>query len=79
MESLLTAPQLAAVLKVKLKTVYTWAACGRLPSQRVGRSLRFSPTAIRSWLEDQARPAGAYPQGPGRFSGRPASFMDTVK
>lgn len=48
---LLTAEQVAALLQVPKKTVYDWAAAGRLPGVvRLGRLLRFNEAAVAAWL-----------------------------
>lgn len=55
MEKLLTPPEAAELLGVRLSTLYTWASRHKLPVQKVGRALRFSPSALAAWLETQAR------------------------
>src|SRR5690349_19422111 len=55
-EHLLTPKQAADLLGVKLNTVRTWAARRQIPVQRVNGALRFSPSALREWLAEQARP-----------------------
>jgi len=39
----------------KVCTVYTWAHRRQILSQKVGKLLRFSPTALQRWLRDQER------------------------
>ncbi len=56
MEKLLRPSEAAALLGVRVSTLYTWAARRQVPVQRVGRSLRFSPAALSKWLAAQARP-----------------------
>ena len=62
---LLTVPEVARRLRVKVSTVYTWTDNGVLPHLRVGRLLRFDPEQINAWLEAQARQS----RGQGRSSG----------
>ena len=57
MDHLLTPRELAARLRVKEATLRNWAYRRRIPSQKVGGRLLFSATAVRRWLEAQARPA----------------------
>jgi len=58
-EPLWDVKQTAAFLNMSLWWIYTSAQQGTLPSIKVGRSLKFDPTAIRAWLDERAR-------GPGR-------------
>ncbi|MBZ0268898.1 helix-turn-helix domain-containing protein [bacterium] len=60
-EEFLTAAELAGRLRVRIGTVYSWAADGRLPSVRMGRLVRFSPTAIEKWLSGRAVRGQAIP------------------
>ena len=55
MEALLTIDEAARLLRVKKSTLYTWAYRGQIPSQKVGKSLRFRPDDLEVWLEAQAR------------------------
>lgn len=54
-EEVLTADDVAALLRVSSKTVKRLAAEGRLPAQRVGRAWRFSKEAILEWLAHRER------------------------
>ena len=56
MERLLTPSEASELLGVSIATLYTWAYRGRIPVQKVGRALRFSPTALDTWLKTQTRP-----------------------
>ena len=56
MEQLITPKEAATALKVELPTIYTWVARRQIPFQKVGRALRFSPSALTAWLAGQARP-----------------------
>lgn len=46
MEEILTASQVAALLKVHLRTVYTLARKGSIPARKLGGGWRFSKSAI---------------------------------
>ena len=50
MDSLLTVRQTAELLGLHPKTIYNWAASGRLPCIHVGSRIRFSPRDIDRWL-----------------------------
>lgn len=49
----LTAQQVAEFLHVSDMTIYRLAKAGRIPSFRVGNSLRFDPKAVARWLHRQ--------------------------
>jgi excisionase family DNA binding protein len=55
MEPLLTIDEAAQVLRIRKSTLYTWAYRRQIPSQKVGRSLRFSRTVLDAWLKTQER------------------------
>jgi excisionase family DNA binding protein len=55
MEKLLSPKEAADLLGVKTCTVYTWAYRRQIPSQKVNRLLRFSPSALQKWLKEQER------------------------
>ena len=50
----MTAGDVAQLLRVSEKTVKRMAGDGRLPAQRVGRAWRFSRAAIMDWLSTTA-------------------------
>ena len=50
---LLTAKDLAKMLAVSDKTVYSFVAKGRIPYLKIGSSVRFQPAAIRTWLKER--------------------------
>ena len=56
MEPLLTIDEAVQFLKVKKNTLYTWAYRRQIPSQKVGKSLRFRREDLENWLRVQARP-----------------------
>jgi len=49
----LTAQEVAQFLHVSDMTIYRLAKAGRIPSFRVGNSLRFDPKAVALWLQRQ--------------------------
>jgi len=46
MEEIMTPSEMAALLKIHLKTVYKLAEKGVIPGNRIGRSWRFSRTDV---------------------------------
>jgi excisionase family DNA binding protein len=59
MESLLDARAVAEVLGVRRATIYTWVSQRKVPFQKVGGALRFSPEALKDWLAAQAWAPGS--------------------
>jgi len=55
LQSMLTVDELANFLNVKKSTLYTWAYRKQIPSQKVGKALRFSREDIERWLKRQKR------------------------
>jgi excisionase family DNA binding protein len=55
MEKLLSPREAAELLGVKICTIYRWSYRREIPSQKVGRLLKFSPSALQRWLKDQER------------------------
>jgi excisionase family DNA binding protein len=51
----LTAKQLAEMLNINRKTVFKMAKAGRIPSFRIGTSIRFDARLIVDWLRKQRR------------------------
>jgi excisionase family DNA binding protein len=58
-EALLTVQEVAAFLRVAPGTLYNWAYRGRIPVQKVGGRLLFSPTALRRWLRQHEQRVAA--------------------
>jgi len=56
MDPLLTVDEAAAFLRIKRNTLYTWAYRKQIPSQKVGKALRFRREDLEAWLKAQARP-----------------------
>lgn len=54
-EEVLTADDVARLLRVSAKTVKRMAGDGRMPAQRVGRAWRFSRVAVLDWLASSDR------------------------
>jgi len=59
MEPLLTIKEAAEALRIKKSTLYTWAYRKQIPSQKVGRALRFRLEDLERWLKAQQRSAKA--------------------
>lgn len=57
-DDVLTADEVAEILRVDRKTVYEFAGRGELPCRRLGRRILFSRRALMAWL-DNARPRRA--------------------
>jgi excisionase family DNA binding protein len=49
----MTAKEVAQFLSVAIVTIYQHAAASRLPSFKVGTSVRFDPVAVAKWLRAQ--------------------------
>ena len=52
-DEILTLPEVAQLLKVAEKTVYTLAQKGQLPAFKVGGQWRFQRVDIDRWIEQQ--------------------------
>jgi len=48
---LLTAAEVAGILKIAKDTVYKWARRNSLPCIRFGDCIRFDPNQLADWLE----------------------------
>ena len=57
-DDILTIPDIASLLKVADKTVYSLVQKGDLPGFKVGGQWRFSRTAIDSWIKVKTNAAG---------------------
>jgi excisionase family DNA binding protein len=49
----LTAEELAGFLNISKVTIFKQAKAGRIPSFRIGTSVRFDPKAVARWLRTQ--------------------------
>ncbi|MGO9899124.1 MAG: helix-turn-helix domain-containing protein [Solirubrobacteraceae bacterium] len=52
MDKLLTADEVAEMLKVNREWVWAQARAGRIPHVRLGRYRRFREAAVEAWLRD---------------------------
>ena len=52
-DEILTLPEVALLLKVAEKTVYTMAQKGQLSAFKVGSQWRFKRADLDQWIEDQ--------------------------
>jgi excisionase family DNA binding protein len=52
-DSILTLPEVAKLLKVAEKTVYTMAQRGQLPAFKVRGQWRFQRSDLDAWIEEQ--------------------------
>jgi len=52
-DEILTLPEVAQLLKVAEKTVYTMAQKGQFPAFKVGGQWRFKRADLDQWIEDQ--------------------------
>ena len=52
---LVTAEEIAAILKVSPKSVYRWASEGRLPAFRGGRLVRFLESDVEALIKSRIR------------------------
>lgn len=50
---LLNPPEAARALKLSERTLSHFTANGTIPCVRIGRSVRYSPDALRSWIAQQ--------------------------
>jgi excisionase family DNA binding protein len=52
-DEILTLPEVAQLLKVAEKTVYSMAQKGQLPAFKVGGQWRFKRADLDQWIEDK--------------------------
>jgi len=74
-DRLLTAIEVAGLLRIHLVTVYAWCAEGRLPSIKLGRKRLFDRRELERWIANQTTPereAGAHLAGGRRRRGAAA-------
>ena len=53
MENLIGPEQASKALGVQLATIYTWVTRRKIPFVKVGKALRFRPSALQAWLRDR--------------------------
>jgi excisionase family DNA binding protein len=51
---MLTAKELEAMLKIDVKTIYSYVQRGLIPYVRIQSNVRFPKHAILSWIEEQS-------------------------
>ncbi len=49
---IMTLEEVAAYLKVKPQTIYTWAQEKRIPAAKLGKEWRFKKSIIDAWFVD---------------------------
>ena len=54
-DEILTLPEVAQLLKVAEKTVYSMAQKGQLPAFKVGGQWRFKRVDLDAWIEQQGQ------------------------
>lgn len=62
-DEILTLPEVAQLLKVAEKTVYTMAQKGELPAFKVGGQWRFRRADLDSWIDARTRRADTHGEG----------------
>ena len=48
---IMTLEEVAAYLKLKPQTIYTWAQTGKIPAAKIGKEWRFKKSIIDTWFE----------------------------
>ncbi|MHB8652794.1 MAG: helix-turn-helix domain-containing protein [Terriglobia bacterium] len=65
---MLTAKELEVILKINVKTIYSYVQRGLIPYVRIQSNIRFPKQAILHWIEEQSyRPSivqGSIPRRP---------------
>lgn len=56
LEPLLEAEEVARILGVELAYVYTQARAGKIPSVKLGKYRKFSPSHLKRWLDRKNNP-----------------------
>ena len=59
----LTVSDVASLLNISERQVYKLAADGRIPSFKIGNSIRFDPAAFAAWLRQKIGPASVDARG----------------
>ena len=55
MDRYLNVEQVAELLSVKPKTIYSWAEHGVIPSYKFGSRVRFKESEVQEWAEGKRR------------------------
>ena len=58
-QPLLTAQEVADLLRVRTSRVYDLVRLGLLPGVRLGRQVRIDPGALRTWIEQGGSATGS--------------------
>jgi excisionase family DNA binding protein len=53
-ETAMTVPQLAKILCISTRSIYEHVQAGRLPSIKIGTTVRLDPSQVASWLTKRA-------------------------
>ena len=48
---IMTLEEVAAYLKLKPQTIYTWAQDKKIPAAKIGKEWRFKKTVIDAWFD----------------------------
>lgn len=48
---IMTLEEVAAYLKLRPQTIYTWAQTGKIPAAKIGKEWRFKKSIIDTWFE----------------------------
>jgi excisionase family DNA binding protein len=57
MRSAISVTDLAEILSMGRNTIYVMVRAGRIPSMRIGSTLRIDPAEVANWLEERTRAA----------------------
>ena len=52
-DKILTLEEVAAYLRVKPQTIYTWAQEKKIPAAKLGKEWRFKKSMIDKWFNDR--------------------------
>jgi len=50
---IMTLEEVAAYLRVKPQTIYTWAQEGKIPAAKLGKEWRFKKSMVDKWFNEQ--------------------------
>jgi excisionase family DNA binding protein len=73
----LTVSDVASLLNISERQVYKLAADGRIPSFKIGNSIRFDPSAFAAWLRQKVRPASWLPRR-NQGVGAPSCYLSVL-
>jgi excisionase family DNA binding protein len=78
-DEILTIPEVAELLRIAEKTVYTLAQRGEIPAFKVGGQWRFSRAAIRSWIDNRTRAGQRNPGSTSSLASPESATGNTTK